>query len=76
MDRPENAEPVVTDATVSPGHDGHAVLVVNVRFENGAIDALTLDAERASRVLEACNASSPEDLRGQPWSKLLTALEA
>ena len=76
MGRPESAEPVVTDATVSPGHDGHAVLVVRVRFENGATDSVTLDADRASRVFEACDASGPEDLRGQPWKKLLTALQA
>lgn len=66
----------MTEATVSPGHDGHAVLVVRVRFDNGATDAVTLDADRANRVLEACNAHSPEELRGQPWSKLLTALQA
>lgn len=66
----------MTDATVSPGHDGHAVLVVRVRFENGATDAVTLDADRANRVFEACDAKSPEDLRGQPWKKLLTALQA
>ena len=67
---------MVANATVSPGHDGHAVLVVHVRFENGATDAVTLDADRAHRVLEACEAKSPEDLRGQPWKKLLTALQA
>lgn len=66
----------MTDATVSPGHDGHAVLVVHVRFENGAVDAVTLDADRAHRVFEACSAESPDDLRGQPWKKLLTALQA
>lgn len=75
-EKPESAEPVVTDAAVSPGHDGHAVLVVRVRFENGATDAVTLDADRANRVFEACGAHSPEDLRGQPWRKLLTALQA
>ena len=69
------AEPVIADAVVAPGHDGQAVLVVRVRHENGACDTVTLEAEQARKLLEDCAAESAEQLRGQPWQRLLTVLE-
>jgi hypothetical protein len=68
-------EPVIEDATVAPGHDGEAVLVVRLRHENGAFDTVTLDAGRARALLEACAATSAAELRGQPWRRLLHVLE-
>jgi hypothetical protein len=69
------AEPAIHDAVVAPGHDGQAVLVVRVRHENGAIDTVMLEAELARRLLESCAAESAEDLRGQPWQRLLKVLD-
>jgi hypothetical protein len=68
------AEPVIADAVVAPGHDGQAVLVVRVRHANGAFDTVTLEAEQARKLLEDCAAESAEQLRGQPWQRLLTVL--
>ena len=68
-------EPTIRDAVAAPGHDGQAVLVVRVGHDNGAIDTVTLDAEQARRLLESCAAESLEDLRGQPWQRLLLTLE-
>ena len=69
------AEPVINDAVPAPGHDGEAVLIVRVRHDNGAIDTVTLDAERAQRLLDACAVKTLEGLRGQPWRRLLQLLE-
>jgi len=69
------AEPVIDGAIVAPGHDGQAVLVVRVRHDNGGFDTVTLDADRARKLLEDCAAESAEQLRGQPWRRLLTVLE-
>lgn len=66
---------MIADAVLSPGHDGQAVLVLRVRHGNGVTDSVTLDAARASRLLDTCGAASPEELRGQPWKRLLDALE-
>jgi hypothetical protein len=66
---------MIADATVAPGHDGEAVLVVRLRHENGAFDMVTLDADRARALLEACAATTAVDLRGQPWRHLLRVLE-
>jgi len=67
---------VIHDAVVAPGHDGQAVLVVRVRHENGVVDTVTLDADAARRLLEGCAADDAEQLRGQPWHRLLHVLEA
>jgi hypothetical protein len=67
---------VITEAIVAPGHDGEAVLVVRVRHENGAIDSVTLDGDRARRLIEACAVDSAEALRGQPRRRLLDVLES
>lgn len=69
------AEATIADAVVAPGHDGQAVLVVRVRYENGALDAVTLDADAARKLLEDCGAESAEALRGQPWQRLTRVLE-
>jgi len=68
-------EPVIADASVAPGHDGQAVLVVRLRHENGAFDTVTLDADQARALLEDCGAASAAELRGQPWRRLLRVLE-
>jgi len=66
---------VIAEAVVAPGHDGQAVLVVRVRHENGASDTVTLEADQARKLMEDCAAESAEQLRGQPWRRLLTVLE-
>lgn len=66
---------MIHDALVAPGHDGDAVLVVRVRHENGVIDAVTLDARAAEKLLADCEAETIEGLRGQPWHRLLSVLE-
>jgi hypothetical protein len=65
---------VIVDAVVAPGHDGQAQLVVRVRYENGAIGSVTLEADRARKLMEDCGAESAADLRGQPWRRLLGVL--
>lgn len=70
------AEAVIADATVAPGHDGDAVLVIRLQHANGASDTVMLDATQARRLLEHCAADSAAQLRGQPWQRLLTVLEA
>lgn len=69
------SEPVITEAIVAAGHDGEAVLVLRVRHENGAIDAVTLDAKRARKLIEACAVQTAAELRGQPRQRLLDVLE-
>lgn len=66
---------MIDDAIVSPGHDGQAVLVVRVRYANGAVDTVTLAADQAQKLMDDCAAESVAELRGQPWQRLLHLLE-
>lgn len=68
------SEPVIVGAEVAAGHDGEAQLVVRVRYENGAVGSVTLDAACARKLMEDCAAASADDLRGQPWQRLLDVL--
>lgn len=67
---------MIDGAIVAPGHDGEAVLVVRVRHGNGAFDTVTLDADQARKLLDDCAAATAEQLRGQPWQRLLHVLES
>lgn len=62
---------MISGAVVAAGHDGQAQLVVRVRYDNGAIGSVTLDAERARRLMENCGVERAEDLQGQPWQRFL-----
>lgn len=66
--------PVIDSALVTPGHDGAAELVVQVRYANGARDSVTLDAHGARRLFELCGAESVADLAGKPWDHLMHVL--
>jgi hypothetical protein len=67
-------EAVIAGAHVVAGHDGEAQLEVSVRYENGALGTVMLDPDCARKLLEDCNAETPDDLRGQPWQRLLDVL--
>jgi hypothetical protein len=63
--------PVIAAAVVVAGHDGQAQLRVQVRYENGALGSLTLEAAQARRLMDRCNVERAEDLCGEPWERLL-----
>ena len=65
------AEAEICGAVIAAGHDGQAQLVVHVKYENGAIGSVTLDADRARRLMDQCGVEKAEDLRGQPWQRFL-----
>ena len=69
------AEPVIAAATVSPGHGGQAELVVEVRFENGGRNSVTLDADCARKLMQDCAVERVQDLCGHPWQRLLDVLD-
>ena len=69
-----DGEAVVVAAEVSAGHDGEAELTLSVRFENGVVAPVVLDAEAGFDVLAGCGASGAGDLVGRPWRQILKGL--
>ena len=67
-------EAVVLAAEVTAGHDGDAELTLSVRFENGVVAPVVLDAEAGFDVLAGCGAAGAGDLVGRPWRQILKGL--
>jgi len=67
-------EPVIERVEISPGHGGQAELLVHVRYENGALGDVTLDARCADQLMRDCNATCIDELAGQPWHRILNVL--
>lgn len=65
---------VVVAAEVSAGHDGEAELTLSVRFENGVVAPVVLDAEAGFDVLAGCGAAGAGDLVGRPWRQVIAGL--
>ena len=66
--------PEISAAVVVAGHDGQAQLRVQVRYENGALGSLTLEAAQARRLMDRCNVERAEELCGESWECLLDVL--
>ena len=68
----DDAGPLVEAATVGPGHDGRAELVVSLRHANGATSTISLDEAALGVLLASGAVSSLDDLTGRPWADLTT----
>jgi hypothetical protein len=66
----DDASPVVESATIGPGHDGRAELVVRLRHPNGATTTISLAEEALAGLLTSGVVTSLDDLPGRPWSDL------
>ncbi len=62
--------PVVESATVGPGHDGRAELVVALRHHNGATTTMSLGEDALTGLLASGVVTSLDDLPGRAWSDL------
>jgi hypothetical protein len=68
----DDGGPVVEEATVGPGHDGRAELVVVLRHVNGATSTISLDEAALDELLASGAVSSLDDLPGRRWAELST----
>ena len=66
---------IIRDVRVAAAHDGIAELVVSIEYENGGTTEVALDQMATSALMDSCNASSIEDVKGQSWDKVRDALQ-
>ena len=64
-------EAIITGAVVSPGHDGAAEAVVEVRYPNGAVRTLSFTSDALGNVLDHLRFTSLAELIGHPWTVLV-----
>ena len=62
--------PTVEAATVGPGHDGRAELLVALRHPNGARTTISVDEDALDALLTSGAITSLDDLTGRDWSAL------
>ena len=68
------ADAVIEKAEVCAGHDGAAELVVAIRYDNGAVGDIVLDADTVFDVLAAVGANDLSELTGRAWRDILKRL--
>jgi len=66
---------IIRDVRVAAVHEGIAELVVSIEYENGGTAEVALDQMATSALMDSCNASSIEDVKGQSWDKVRDALQ-
>ncbi len=62
-------------AEIGAGHDGTAELVVNLRYQNGTVGPVVLNADIGFALLKTCGADSLNGLRGHSWRAILESLQ-
>jgi hypothetical protein len=62
--------PIVESASVGPGHDGRAELLVSLRHPNGARSTISVDEDALDELLSSGAITSLDDLAGRDWSAL------
>ncbi|HEX4198823.1 MAG TPA: hypothetical protein VHZ26_15405 [Caulobacteraceae bacterium] len=63
-------EATVVGAEIVGGHDGSAELMVSIRYENGVVASVALDADTGFSVMRACGAADLGGLIGRPWREI------
>lgn len=66
-----SSEAVIVGAELAAGHDGEAELVVRIRYPNGVVGSVLLDAAAGYALMSNCAADSLDGLKGQSWRKIL-----
>jgi len=71
--RPD-ADATIESAEIGAGHDGAAELIVNLRYPNGTVGPVVLDADIGFALLRTCGADSLNELKGHSWRAILESL--
>ncbi len=66
-----SSEAVIVGAELAAGHDGEAELVLRIRYSNGVVGDVLLDAEAGYALMRRCETDNLDGLAGQSWKKIL-----
>ena len=70
-----DAEAVIVAADIGAAHDGHAELVVSLRFANGGVAQVPLATEAGLELMRRCGVEQAAELKGHSWRTVLETLE-
>jgi len=69
------SEAIIVGAELAAGHDGQAELVVRIRYANGVVGNVMLDAEAGYALMRSCQIDTLGGLAGQSWRKILEGVK-
>ncbi len=72
--RAEATEAIIERAEIAAGHDGAAELALSIRYENGVVGQVVLDADTGFSVMRACGAADLQGLIGRSWREVSKGL--
>lgn len=70
----EERDAIIESAAIAAGHDGEAELVLSVRYQNGAVGHVVLDAAIGFDLMRNCGVDTIGALAGHSWRKILEGL--
>ena len=70
------ATAVIVGADLAAGHDGRTEMVLRIRYPNGVVGDVVLDAQTGFALMRACDIESLDGLAGQSWRRLLEGVAA
>ncbi|XOV88138.1 MAG: hypothetical protein ACFHX7_24800 [Pseudomonadota bacterium] len=68
--------PHISRVRLAAAHEGVAELIVDIRFENGGVSEVALDAHSSNALMTACRARTADELVGHSWTHVRDALSA
>jgi hypothetical protein len=71
---PAAADAVIERAEIVGGHDGTAELALAIRYENGILGHVTLDADTGFSIMRALGAADLNGLIGRSWRQVSKGL--
>lgn len=74
MSDAETAETIIVGAEIGAGHDGAAEMIVSLRYGNGVVGQVALDADVGFTLMQNCGVASINELKGHSWRRILEEL--
>jgi hypothetical protein len=68
------AEAIIARAEIAAGHDGTAEMALSIRYENGVVGQVVLDADTGFSIMRACGAADLQSLIGRSWREVSKGL--
>lgn len=72
--RAETADATIEHAEIAAGHDGTAEMALSIRYENGVLGQVVLDADTGFSIMRACGAADLAGLIGRSWREVSKGL--
>jgi hypothetical protein len=68
------ADARIERAEIAAGHDGTAEMALSIRYENGELGQVVVDADTGFSVMRACGAADLAGLIGRSWREVSEGL--